>query len=229
MARAIQTVADTNYYYYNNNNNLYKINKSTDSDLKIYNMIENYIYLYHVNKFIILPAYADQVSDTTSTHFATTTPIARSAPIYSFSNAGPRIVQCNFSLHREMMNQINHDNNSYVTDDYVDTLIKDLQASVLPAYSTAEKMVNPPMVALRMSNDIFIKGVITSSIGITYKLPLIKNLKDPVNGPVQYAIVDFSLQIEEVDPYDAEMVMKVGSNRVSSTTNLNMTLERGFY
>ena len=62
-------------------------------------------------------------------------------------------------------------------DDYVDILIKYLQAAALPVYNATNKMVNPPIVAMRLSNDIFIKGVVDGSVGLTYKFPILKNGK----------------------------------------------------
>lgn len=190
-------------------------------DFHTFQMINNYIYLYHIDKFIILPEYAEDVSDSTSVNYQSTPPLSRSAPIYSYSNSGPRTVTAKFTFHREMMKQINYGNSSLITDDYVDELIKQIQAVTLPAYSMSSKMVNPPLVALRMGEDIFIKGVISGSLGLNYRVPILENGK--------YALVDFTLTIQEVDPYDAQMVTKTGSYRASSTGNLNTTLERGFY
>ena len=188
------------------------------SDLHNFQMINNYIYLYHVDKFIILPEYADDISDNSQASFPSSTPLSRSAPIYSYANSGPRTVTVKFTFHREMMKQINYNNSSFITDDYVDELIKQIQACVLPTYSISAKMVNPPIVALRMGEDIFIKGVINGSLGLTYNLPILENGK--------YAIVNFSLTISEIDPYDAQTVMKTGSYRLTSIGNLNATLEK---
>ena len=203
---------------------------SADRNLHQFQMIDNYIYLYHVKKHIVLPAYPEDISDSTSITFAKTNPLARSAPIYSFTNAGPRTVQCRFTLHREMMNQINYNNDSELSDDYVDSLIKYLQAAALPAYSTTSKMVNPPIVALKLGADVYIKGVIAGNLGINYKVPIMKDPKNPdPNAPGKYSIVDFQLTIEEIDPYDAKMVMEMGSYRSTAEGNHNLTLERGFY
>ena len=182
------------------------------------------LYLYHVDKFIILPEYADNINDSMSANFAYSNPLSRSAPIYSYTGSGPRTVSVKFTFHREMMKQINYGNSSLITDDYVDELVKQIQASVLPAYSVAAKMVSPPIVALRMGNDIFIKGVINGSLGLTYGLPILKNGK--------YAVVEISFTITEIDPYDADMAMKTGSYRASAVGNstvgnLSVTLDRG--
>ena len=99
-------------------------------------------------------------------------------------------------------------------DDYVDTLIKDLQACVLPDYDGTSKAVNPPVIALRVGEDIFIKGVITSQLGITWHYPLLSNGK--------YANMSINLSIAEIDPYDARTARIVGSYR-----NINTNLEYG--
>ena len=191
------------------------------NDLHNFQMINNYIYMYHLNKFIILPAYAEDISDTSDVNFTSSNPLARSAPIFSYAGSGPRVVTVRFSFHREMMKQINYNNSSVITDDYVDELIKDIQACTLPVYSATSKMVNPPIVALRMGEDVFIKGVIGGSLGLTYKTPILSNGK--------YAVVDFTITIKEVDPYDAETITKIGSYRAAYTGNLSSTLERGYY
>ena len=136
-----------------------------------YVMPDNYLYLYHVPNnrgtmgvCILLPAYADSVTDTQNVNFTSSTPLARSASIYSYSSSGPRSLQVSFNLHRDLMKQINYgvstamiENDS--NDDYTDLLIKYVQAAALPTYEVAKKMVNPPQVALRLGKDLFIKGI----------------------------------------------------------------------
>ena len=74
-------------------------------------------------------------------------------------------------------------------------------------------MVDPPQVALRFGNEIFIKGIINGGVNITYKLPLLDNNK--------YALVEIQFTVTEIDPYDAESVIKSGSFR-----GLDKTLEK---
>lgn len=199
---------------------LTNLNTSSKDLVRISQMIDNYIYLYHVSDssgkegtVIVMPSYADSVTDTMPVNYSTETPLARSAPIYSYTSSGPRTVQVSFQLHRDMMKQINFKvSNASVTlkDDYVDLLIKYVQAAALPNYSTASKMVNPPVIALRLGNDIFIKGVISGTVGVTYNYPILKNGK--------YASVSISFAVSEIDPYDATDVMKTGSFRGLSTS-----------
>lgn len=178
-----------------------------------FNMIDNYIYLYHIDQFIVLPTFPESISDKLSSNFVKSTPMARSAPIYSYSDSGPRSIQFTLDLHRDMMTDINYNvSNAKVAlgDDYVDTLIKQIQAIALPAYGRSQKMVDPPIVAVRFGNDIFIKGVVMGGVSVDYKLPLIDGNK--------YASVSVSFLVEEIDPYDATTVMAGGSYRGLDTT-----------
>jgi hypothetical protein len=90
-------------------------------------------------------------------------------------------------------------------EDYIDNLIKALQSITLPKYNVSNKAVEPPLVALRLSNEVFIKGVVNGAIGLEYKLPILSNGK--------YAQVSLQLTISEVDPYDATTVYQNGSFR----------------
>lgn len=174
--------------------------------------IENYIYMYHLQEFIVLPSFVDSVQENFQINWSPQDILGRSAPIYSFKNAGPRTLQVTFTLHRDMMWQINHNVSTAqlaLGDDYVDTLIKDLQACVLPDYDSTSKAVNPPIIAMRIGNDIFIKGIITGSLGYTWNYPILENGK--------YSNISISFMVSEIDPYDARLVRRVGSYRNIST------------
>ena len=167
-----------------------------------FKMIDNYIYLYHVDQFIVLPTFPDSIQDRISINFNKATPMSRSAPIYSYSDSGPRAIQVQLDLHRDMMTQLNYGvSNAKVAigDDYVDTLIKQIQAAALPSYGASSKMVDPPIVAVRFGDDIFIKGVVIDGVSVSYSLPII--------APNKYAHVSVSFTVEEIDPYDAKTVM----------------------
>ena len=186
---------------------------------KKFQMIDNYIYLYHVGEFIVIPTFPDSITDTISVNFNKATPMSRSAPIYSYSDSGPRSLQINLDLHRDMMTEINYgisNANVVMGNDYVDTLINYVQAAALPNYGASQKLVDPPMVAVRFGNDIFIKGVVVGGVSVTYQLPLLQNNK--------YAHVSVSFTVEEVDPYTATQVMQSGSFR-----GLDTSLERNLW
>lgn len=179
---------------------------------EIFNSIDNYIYLYHIDKFILLPSFIDTVTDQQSVTFQNTNILTRSAPIYSYSYSGPRSLQVRFDLHRDLMMQINKGvSNVPVTPkiDYIDKFIKYIQASVVPEYQNVSKMVDPPIVALRLGNDIFIKGIISGSLGITYGYPILEDGR--------YARVSVQFNINEIDPYDALQVSEMGSYRIIDT------------
>ena len=179
-------------------------------------IFNSYIYLYHLDKYALLPDYPETVVDSMASTFTQTNALARTAPVFSYQNSGPRqISTVSFKLHRDMMNGINaqvsnlkEDVVDFSGDDYVDTLVKYLQAASLPKYneySTGSKAVIPPMVAVRLGNDIFIKGVINGAVTVTYEKPILNNDK--------YAVVNVSFNIFEVDPYDAVGVAEMGSFR----------------
>ena len=138
-------------------------------------MIQNYIYFYHLDKFCVLPLWPEQVSDSMKTTFQQTSSLARSAPVFTFSNSGPRDITVNFTLHRDLLNDVNRSNTNFKkpdskivpytgsSDDFADLLINYIQASAVPRYknySSGSKSVIPPMIAIRFGDDIFIKGVI---------------------------------------------------------------------
>lgn len=186
---------------------------------RVFNMIDNYIYLYHTDTLIVIPEYPQNFTDSLSVQFNPETPLMRSAPIFSYSSSGPRGLDVNLEMHREMMKQINYGvSNAPVTltDDYVDLLIKQIQAAALPVYEASSKMVDPPLVAIRFGNEIFCKGVITGDVAVSYDVPILPDGK--------YAKVSLGFHIEEVDPYDAFTVQTVGSFR-----GLDTSLERKIY
>ena len=59
--------------------------------------------------------------------------------------------------------------------DYVDLLVKQIQAVALPSYDSAAKLVDPPIVAVRFGDEIYIKGVVTGSVTLGRNLPIIED------------------------------------------------------
>ena len=169
---------------------------------------DNYIYISHLDEkfqFWKLPTWPDTVSDSMQSNFASTNALGRTAPVYTFSNSGPRTVQISIPLHRDIMDDVNIGiSNVFLGEgeDYVDNLLNALQSIAVPKYNLQNKAVEPPLVAIRLSNEIFIKGVVSGAIGLTYSKPILSNGK--------YARVDLSITVSEVDPYDATSVFKNG-------------------
>ena len=183
--------------------------------------VTNYIYLYHTDKFIIIPEYPDNITDNMGSTFNQTTALSRSAPVFTYSNSGPRTVTFNLELHRDMVNDLNitagntnlKSNVVSQTDDYVDTLIKELQSIALPRYNVNNRAVIPPRVAVRFGNELFISGVVNTTVQCTYSKPILSNGK--------YAKVTISFAVSEYDPYDATSVSQLGSFRgITSANNI---------
>lgn len=222
---------------------------------------DNYIYIYHTQSLIILPTFPEDLSDNMNTTYASTPILGRSAPIYSFSSSGPRTLDIKLKLHRDMMNHINIHNDSYIPlidtfnvpdprnqkeqlkrKDYVDFMIKQLQSIALPSYAHAEKMINPPLVAIRIGDEAFCKGIIEGGVSVNYSGPILANplyLQDGSDyiyeedrygnkvkkvGKGKYAVADISFKVVEITPYDANTVAQQGSFR-----GLSRTLERNIY
>ena len=159
-------------------------------------------------KYWRLPCWPDAISDRMGSTFGQTTALGRTAPVYTYSNSGPRTVQISLTLHRDIINDDNYEwSNSQLQydEDYVDNLINALRAIALPKYNLQNKSIEPPIVALRLGTEIFIKGIVTGEIGLTFGKPILKNGK--------YATVELSLDITEIDPYDSTSVYKNGGFR----------------
>lgn len=176
-----------------------------------YTLPDNYIYISHLGdsgEYLILPNFPDSIQDSMQSDFSSTNALSRSAPVYTYVNSGPRQMQITLNLHRDLMDSVNQGVATVeveLGDDYIDTLIKKLQAIALPKYNLNNKLVEPPLVAIRFSNEVFIKGVVTGGVTVTYNKPLLNGGK--------YANVTVSFQVYEVDPYDATTVAKNGSFR----------------
>ena len=174
-------------------------------------LTNNYIYISHLDegfRYWRLPSDPDSITDTMSSTYAQTNALGRSAPVFTYTNSGPRSVQINLVLHRDAMDDVNMDNFSTSFkdgEDYVDNLIRALQSISLPKYTLTNNIVEPPIVALRFGNEIFIRGIVDSAIGLTYEKPILANDK--------YARVSLNFTVYEIDPYDAPTVFKNGSFR----------------
>ena len=199
--------------------------------------INNYIYFYHLEKFCVLPVFPETLTDSLQSTFDSTSALARSAPVFTYSHSGPRSMTVDLRLHRDLLFEANDGVSNFgttdynITDflkanpevdpkkvvpfnrpDYVDILIKYLEAMALPKYSIASegyKSVIPPMIAIRFGNEIFIKGVVNGGVNVQYNKPLI-TMED---GSVKYGSVTMSFTVSEVMPFDADSVVEMGSFR----------------
>jgi hypothetical protein len=202
----------------------------SDSEQSIINRLlpDCYLYISHLDEpyqYWMLPGYPDTLTDSMNASFKESTALGRSAPVYTFSNSGPRTVSIQLEFHRDMFEEINNfryplDDKGNPTgpfadgDDMADKFIKAVQAIAVPKYNLSNKAIEPPLVAVRFGREVFIKGVVSSQVQVTYKKPILSNEK--------YAIVGISFTISEVDPYDASTVFTNGSFR-----GLTATLRQG--
>ena len=170
----------------------------------------NWIYFHHLKRGIYIPVDPESITDSMSANWASSTPLSRSAPIYSYQNSGPRTVQFNFTLHRDLVNEFNPGET-----DSVDKLINELEACVLPDYKETGKIVNPPIVSVQLRDEIYIKGIV-GSVSKMYHLPIIN-----YNGKDKYALVDISFQVSEVTPYSASIIKGMGSFREHDKITIN--------
>jgi len=189
----------------------------TENEIKNRILPDCYIYISHLDgigpqdgppQYWRLPQYPDEVTDQMQSNFNDQNALGRSAPVYTFSNAGPRTVQFNLEFHRDMIDEANAGYSSVIlndNEDYSDKLISSLQAIALPKYNLTNKTIEPPLVAIRLGRQVFVKGVVTSGITVTYKKPILANEK--------YAVVGIGFTVAEVDPYDASTVYTNGSFR----------------
>lgn len=171
-----------------------------------------YIYISHLDgiapQYWKLPQYPEDITDQMTSTFADQNALGRSAPVYTFSSSGPRQVNFSLEFHRDMIDEANVGYSNVVLkdgEDHSDKLISVLQAIAVPKYNLTNKAIEPPLVAIRLGRQVFIKGVVTSGITVTYKKPILTNEK--------YAVIGLSFTVAEVDPYDATTVYTNGSFR----------------
>jgi hypothetical protein len=197
----------------------------TEEEVKNRILPDCYIYISHLDgiapQYWRLPQYPDEVTDNMQSNFSEQNALGRSAPVYTFSNAGPRTIQFSLEFHRDMIDEANVGYSNVTlrdNEDYSDKLISALQAIAVPKYNLTNKTIEPPLVAIRLGRQVFIKGVVTSGIAVSYKKPILSNEK--------YAVVAISFTVSEVDPYDASVVYTNGSFRgLVSSMRKGMGLE----
>lgn len=170
--------------------------------------VQCYMYFHHLDKYMIIPLYPNNVQDQMTIQMPNQSILGRSAPIFTYSSSGPRTVNFSMTVHRDMLRQVNLTNGTITSDDYIDTLIKLMQACTVPEYSDPQKLINPPVVTLRIVDEIYIKGVIQGQVGIRYKAPVLNT----VFGK-KYSQVEVGFNIAEFDPFSASQIAKYGSFR----------------
>lgn len=196
-----------------------------DNDISNRILPDCYLYISHLDEdyqYWMLPGYPEKVTDQMQSEFAANSALGRSAPVYTFSHSGPRTISINLSFHRDMFEEINQFLYPKGSDKFADgqdmaeKFIHAIQAIAVPKYNLSNKAIEPPLVAIRLGREVFIKGIVSGGVSVTYGKPILSNEK--------YAIVEISFTVSEVDPYDASTVFKNGSFR-----GLTATLRSGMH
>jgi hypothetical protein len=180
-----------------------------------------YIYISHLDvaedmKYWQLPGYPNEVTDHLNSTFTDTTALGRSAPVYTFSSSGPRTVQITLNFHRDMFEEMPSNVTPQDGEDKAESFIHALQAIAVPKYNLSNKAIEPPLVAIRLGREVFIKGIVSGGVSVAFGKPILVNEK--------YATMKVSFTVSEVDPYDSTTVYKNGSFR-----GMTATLRRGMH
>jgi hypothetical protein len=176
-----------------------------------------YLYISHLDedyKYWQLPGYPDDITDDLRSTFSENTALGRSAPVYTFSSAGPRSIAISLSFHRDMLEEMPSNVVPRDGEDKAESFIHALQAIAVPKYNLSNKAIEPPLVAVRLGREIFIKGIVNGGVRVTFGKPILVNEK--------YATIKVDFTISEVDPYDATTIFQNGSFR-----GLTATLRKG--
>lgn len=190
-------------------------------DEKILNSIlpDCYLYISHLDlpeeaKYWQLPGYPETVTDHMNSAFQENSALGRSAPIFTFSHSGPRSINITLEFHRDMFEEMPSNVTPKDDEDKAESFIHAIQAIAVPKYNLSNKAIEPPLVAIRLGREVFIKGIVSGGVTVAYKKPILVNEK--------YAVVNISFTVSEVDPYDASTVYTNGSFR-----GLTATLRKG--
>ncbi len=193
----------------------------TDYNPFDYILPDCYIYISHLdlpeeNKYWQLPCYPDEVTDNMQSTFSDTTALGRSAPVYTFSSSGPRTIQISLNFHRDMFEEMPTNVVPKVGEDKAESFIHAIQAIAVPKYNLSNKAIEPPLIAIRLGREVFIKGIVSGGVSVTFGKPILVNEK--------YATMKVSFTVSEVDPYDSTTVYQNGSFR-----GLTATMRRGMH
>lgn len=178
-----------------------------------------YIYISHLDEehqYWQLPGYPEEVTDQMQSNFQESSALGRSAPVYTFSNSGPRSISISLNFHRDMFEEMTTNAPIREGDDKAESFIHAIQAIAVPKYNLDNKAIEPPLVGIRLGQEVFIKGIVSGGVRVTYGKPILVNEK--------YATVKIDFTVTEVDPYDSSTVFQNGSFR-----GLTATLRSGMH
>jgi hypothetical protein len=123
----------------------------------------SYLYIYHLKKEWYLPVLPQSISNSLPISFSPTTIPLSSAPLQTFSSAGPRSVSISLKMHRKMFELEDPKKGA----ERMEELINDISALALPKYTNASKLVVPPTVLYRAGNEVCIRGIVSGNVTIS--------------------------------------------------------------
>lgn len=134
------------------------------------------VYLTVNGQYFGIPCYPTSISDSLSVSHTSNTVAYRTEPYYNYSGSGPRVVSISLNLHREMAGAVGL---------YVDDLVRAVQSACYPKTGAS----NAIETVFCAGSDIYIRGIITGSVSVTYGGPIID---------AKYNVIDLSFSITEV-------------------------------
>ena len=166
----------TNYFTKN-----YAINEDNLGQTTIYHPAQlvgpgGSVYLTINGQYFGIPCYPTSISDSLSVSHTSNTVAYRTEPYYNYSGSGPRVVSISLNLHREMAGAVGL---------LVDDLVKAVQSACYPKTGAS----NAIETVFCAGADVYIRGIITGSVSVTYSGPIID---------AKYNVIDLSFSITEV-------------------------------
>lgn len=169
------------------------------------------------HKYMALPCYAEEISESLSSLWQSQQIVGRTDPIYAYTGNGSMTSSFSFDLHREMTDP---SGNSYeVPGDYIDSLVALIKSGCYPRYSAGSTTddngntqnisgLTPPRVMWKFG-DMCISGIMMS-VEVAWKLPIIKKQYSICNIRVQMTSVHTSI-IDAKNIYNKEVSVRGGS------------------
>lgn len=172
---------------------------------------ENFLYLHHLDLLVWIPTYAEEMDMTQRTSYTQSKPLGAPNDIYSFGGSGPRTIQRQIFIDRDLMSVLG--GKGLVGEgDPIETLIRAMEATCVAKYEDARRMINPPLVTYKEANELTITGVVVGTVNI-------KAYGGWIDG--RKRCYSMNLNISEIEQYDASTIMEIGQYR-----GLNNTLIR---
>lgn len=175
----------------------------------------SYLYIYHLKKEWYLPVLPQGITNSLPISFSPTPIPLSSAPLQTFSSAGPRTVSITLKMHRKMFELEDKKNGAKKMEE----LINDISALALPKYTSASKLVVPPTVLYRAGNEVCIRGIVSGNVSITTSGAWQRDGK--------LSEIDIQFTIVEVEAFSAEYAQNHGVLR-SIPTDLTRSVWQNY-